>query len=298
MAENKISGNKKVLGAFFVILACTLWGSIGLAVRKLTGVGLNTFEIILVRGVLGSLAIGIYMLIVNPKLFKFDIKDIWIFLGTGILNMLLNALCYFYCIQITDLAIAGALNTTGPMFALIFGCLIFKEKFTAKKGIAIGLTFIGCVLLCRLSGASKISVLGIVLGIGAGIGYSMYSVFSRFAINKNYNAFTITFYSLLFSSVGIAFFCNWDCLAVAATGNWSNWIWLALVGIGDGFLGYIFYTKGLKLVETGVAAILGSSELVVSTLIGVLVYKESFTFTIALGLLMIFAGIFVCSKIE
>ena len=168
---------KTWLGVICVIAASVIWGTTGLFVRHLTVVGFSDMEVIEAKSLFGALCTGVYLLIRNPALMKIRLKDIWCFLGTGLLNMLFCGFCNFYCIRHSSLAIAGAMVQTGPMFALLLGGLIFKEKITPRKIFAMILTFSGCVMASGLSGSERLTPLGFLLGLGAGIGYSMYSVF-------------------------------------------------------------------------------------------------------------------------
>jgi len=282
-----------LLGVLCVIGASIVWGSVGLAVRKLSDAGLSSIDAMEVRNIIAVLFTGVYILIVDKNLFKVRIKDIWCFLGTGILNMMVQALAYFYCIKATSLAVAGAFCQTGPMFALIFGCILFNEEFTIKKLIAMFLTFGGCLLASRLTGAESLTMVGFILGIVTGIGYSMYSVFSRFAINKGYKSTTITFYSFVICAIAGAFISNWGIITGSVAADPGILKWMALIGAGVGFAGYLLYTIGLKNLETGTASILCSFELVTATLIGIFVYGEALTTQVTIGLLMIFAGIII-----
>ena len=285
--------NKSWLGILCVSLACILWGSIGMGVKFLYNEGLTAMDTIEVRSITGAVVVGIYILIRDKSLFKIDLKHIWIFIGTGILNMMLNGFCYCYCLELTDMATTAAFNATGPMFALMFGCILFNEKLTAKKLGAIVCTFSGCLLLSGFTGGDKVPTLGVIMGLMGAVGYSMYSVFSRFAIQRNYNAITITFYSLVICAIGCACFTNWPVTIACATTKLSNWIWILLLGVGDGFLGYLLYTKGLEYIEIGTAAILSSLDLLTSAVLGILVFSEKLTGRVAGGILFILFGIFV-----
>jgi len=284
---------KTWLGVLCVVVASVLWGSVGLAVRKLDAAGLSSLDTLEVRNLIAMVFTGIYMLIFCPGGFRIKLKDIWCFIGTGILNMMVQALCYFYCIKATSLAVAGAFCQTGPMFAIIFGCLLFKEKFTKKKLLAMILTFSGCLLASRLTGSEALSFIGVVLGLGTGIGYSMYSVFGRYAINKGYDSMTITFYSFLICGIAAAFFTDWGVVTGAITTDPGVLLWMALIGLGVGFGGYVLYTKGLQNIETGTASILCSLELVTATLIGIIIYDEILTLPVLIGLILIFLGIII-----
>ena len=283
------------IGVLCIVAASVIWGATGLVVRKLNEAGFSNLDVLETRALLGAVFTGIYLWLKSPKDFRFRLRDVWCFVGTGILNLMLCGVCNFYCIQNTSLAIADAMIQTGPMFALIFGCVLFKEKFTLQKAAAMALTFSGCVLASGLSGSERLTAVGFLLGIGAGVGYSMYSVFGRFAMNRGYNPIAITFYSFVFCAIGCSFFADWGGMARAVTAVPSTWLWIVAVGLVNGFGAYVLYTNGLLRLETGKASILCSLELVTSVVIGLLVYHEKLSLPVGVGLAMIILGIAVLS---
>lgn len=96
----------------------------------------------------------------------------------------------------TSLSVAAVLLYTAPAFVMVLSYLLFHEKFTVRKSIALVLTFVGCVFVTGIIGSSQtLSGKGILIGIGAGFGYALYSIFGRFALKKGYDSFTISFYT-------------------------------------------------------------------------------------------------------
>ena len=58
----------------------------------------------------------------------------------------------------------------------------------------------GC---CRVSGGGgKLTVAGLLYGLGAGFGYALYSIFERLALDRGYSSTTVNFYSCLLSCAG------------------------------------------------------------------------------------------------
>ena len=182
----------KKLAPFLILLAGILWGIIGFFVRKLNFLGFSPFDIVFIRAITTMSLLLIFLLIYNNKMLKIKLKDIWCFIGTGILSIVFFNFCYFKAINLTSLSVAAVLLYTAPAIVLILSSVFFREKITIIKIISMLLTFAGCVLVSgALSDKGSINLQGIVFGLGAGLGYALYSIFSRCALERGYHSLTI-----------------------------------------------------------------------------------------------------------
>lgn len=288
------NSKKSMISTIYVLIAGIMWGLIGLFVRSISEVGLSSLCIVFIRSLSGTLLMGGFLFFYNRILFKIKLKDIWCFIGTGIISLTFFNICYFSTIQMTSLSVAAILLYTAPSIVMILSLVIFKEKINTRKIISVVLAFLGCMLVTGvLSENSTISTIGILLGLGSGLGYALYSIFARFALNKGYHSFTVTFYTLAFSCIGSVFFCEWDKCATYVGGSPVRILFLALFGLISTVLPYIFYTLGLEGMESGRASIIASIEPVTATAVGVLVYRERLSFMGAIGAMIVIASIVI-----
>lgn len=280
-----------------VISAGVLWGCMGLFVRNLNKLGLATMGIVAIRAIIAALLLFLYMIIFNRKLLKIRIKDIWCFLGTGILSVLFFNFCYFRTMTVTSLSVAAILLYTSPAFIMIMSYFLFKEKFTGFKVIALVLTFTGCVLVSGLvdsllaGGKIGLTPVNLLIGLGAGFGYALYSVFSRYAIERGYNSLTITFYTFLFSAIGCLFFTDLPQLAGVFTGSVKGCLLCVGIAVFGTLVPYLTYTAGLKGMDNGRASVVVSIEPAVATLISMFVYKEIPSVLGGVGILLVLAAV-------
>lgn len=278
---------------FAVLAAGTFWGTMGFFARSLYAAGFGPLEVAQTRITTGLLLVGLYILLFNRSQFKVKLKDIWCFLGTGIVSLLLLSTCYFSALNYTSLAVAAILLYTAPFFVMLMSLLLFKEKMNGKKVFALILAFTGCVLVSGVGGDEEFSWIGILLGLGSGFFYALYSIFGRYAINRGYGAWTMTFYTFLFCSVGCAFLCDWQVIGTSVQADNSVLLWVLGLGFVTAFLPYVLYSMGLESMESSKASILASVEPVVSALFGVFVFHETLTAWGILGILMVLGAIVV-----
>lgn len=270
------------------ILAGVLWGTISVFLKNLSSSGLSLIQITACRAVFSSFFLFVYFLVKDKNLLKIKLKDIWMFVGTGVVSLTFFSLCYFSTILESGASIAVILLYTSPIFILLLSAILFKEKITKIKLFALILTFVGCIFVTGIGGENHLSAKGLFIGLCAGFGYALYSIFSRFALKK-YKPLTVTFYTFVFSSISLLPFCN----IVEICSSFSEKSLLFLIGIAlvCTVLPYIFYTFGLSGLETGKAAILVTVEPLVGSLIGIFVWKENLDMLKLIGIIMIFIAV-------
>lgn len=74
---------KQSKSALCVLLAGTLWGSMGLFVRKLNAVGLYALDIVQLRIAISLVLVGLYLLIFARDKLRVRLRDLWCFAGTA-----------------------------------------------------------------------------------------------------------------------------------------------------------------------------------------------------------------------
>src|SRR5574344_1966069 len=286
---NKLSNTKYTLS---VICAGICWGIISLFLKTLTQAGLTLIQTMTIRAIFSAIILFFILLIKNPSLLKIQIKDIWMFIGTGIISLTFFSLCYFSTILESGASVAVVLLYTSPIFVLLLSAIIFKEKITLVKFISLILTFVGCVFVTGLiSGKQSVSIIGFFIGLCSGLGYALYSIFSRFALKK-YKPITIIFYTFLFSGISILPFCQpLQAIKIFSFKMFPSSIFISILCT---VLPYLLYTFGLKGIENSKAAILVTIEPLVGTLIGVLLFNEEMNFVKLVGILLIFLSIILC----
>lgn len=286
-------------GYLLVIIAGVCWGTMSIFVNDLNGLGLNSFHIMAIRAYLSVAFLFVLLLIKDRKLLRIAIKDIWIFIGSGILSLTFFSYCYFNTITKSGAAIAVVLLYTSPVFVMLFSAVAFKEKITKRKIIAIVLTTFGCVMVAGLLGSgNRIGVFDFLVGLGAGFGYALYSIFAGFAVKK-YSALTITFYTLVFSGLAIPFLTDVPGLMTVLADNITmHWIYILGVSLVCTVIPYVCYTVGLDRMDKGKAAVLVTVEPVVGALLGIFVFKEAVDAFKIIGILLIFAAVITLSTNE
>ncbi len=280
-----------------IILAGALWGSMGIFVRNLNAAGLHSMEIVSLRCVVTALVMGLFLLCYRKEMFRIRLKDLWCFVGTGVFSIVFFNYCYFKTMTLASLSVAAVLLYTAPSFVMVMSFFLFGEKFTKTKVAALFLALAGCVFVTGILGdAQSLTMVGILTGLGAGIGYALYSIFCRYALERGYHTFTILFYTFLLAAIGGIPLTNWEQVGSVALRNLPSIGFAIVFAIVSTVLPYLLYTAGLQFVENGKASILASIEPVVATIFGIVLFHEKMTWMGLVGMVLVLGSIVICNR--
>ena len=275
-----------LLPVLYIIVGASLWGIIGLFTRPLYESGLSPLQITFARCLITLVAISIAIFILDRKLLRIDPKDIWMFIGTGLFSIVFFNIMYFTSQQMVSLSTASVLLYTAPCFVMVMSVILFKEKLTRNKLLALVIAFIGCTFTTGL-GFGDMNI-GFLYGILAGFGYALYSIFGKYALKK-YGLLTIIFYTFLVATICMIPFA--DVPYVISSFGDTDVLLLALgLGLLSTVFPYYFYTVGLKGMDAGKASIIAFVEPMVATIVSILIGDE-FGWMNILGIVLILGSV-------
>ena len=285
----------KKLAPVFVLSAGTLWGVMGLFVRKLGTYGFSPLQIACLRILFGAALFLAITGIFDRNLLKIKFKDVGLFLGMGLLSLLLFTVCYFTTINLASLSVAAILLYTSPIWVMLMSAICFREKITRRKLLCAAMAFGGCVLVSGIGSETSLSPVVIVTGLLSAVGYGLYSIFGTFALRR-YQPLTVTTYAFLFGAAGALALCNpMEIAGIIRTAPNPAGLLLLLVvtAFVTAVLPYLLYTVGLNNMRASAAAIMASIEPVVATAAGALVFGEALTVPAFAGIALVLAAIVV-----
>ena len=289
-------GVPRIFPILSILLSGVLWGVISLFIRKLSAAGLSAMQICFVRLLIAAPIFLAAALAFSPARLRIRLRDIWIFLGTGVVSVVLFNYFYFYTIIHSEASVAVVLLYTSPIFVMILSAILFKEKVGPEKIIALAMTFIGCLLVSGVtSGGASLTPLVALIGVMSGHFYALYTIFGTFGL-KRYDPLTVTAYTFLFAFLASLPVSDVKGVFGVLSATPSLWLWCIGIAVISTVLPYFFYTWGLKKVEPSRAAILVAVEPLVASLLGIFAYGEGHDFPKILGILFVLGAILLLNK--
>ena len=284
-------------GSLLILIAGIFWATMGIFVRALGKFGFDSIQIAAFRLLIAALGFMLILRLKDPKGFKIRLRDIPLFLGLGIGSVAVMTCCYFSAIRMLDLSTAAILLYTSPIWVMLMSALIFRERITRVKLIALALAFSGCILVSGL-GSGGMQPAGLAVGVCSGVAYGLYSIFGCIALRR-YSTYTVTAWGFSIAALAVLALAHpADMMRkiAAADGLPLLALLVALTGVVTAVIPYLLYTRGLEHVEPSRAAILATSEPMVASLLGMLVFGEKMSALSLAGVACILAAIVILNQ--
>lgn len=288
--------NKAVI---YCVLAGLMWGSSGVFSNLLSPYGFSPLQLTATRGLISGIAVSLYVLFYNKKLFCITGRQFALFACGGV-TVFCTAALYYAAMRNSSVSTAAVLMNTSPAFVMTFSVLFFHEKLTKKKLVGLLVMLTGCMLVSGiLSGGLDFRLLGVVLGLGSGLSYSIYSIIAKEEVLRGYHSLSATLYHfVIMGCIGLCFmdFPSYVPCVVKAPAT----VIPLLVGIGlvTCVIPYFMFSLSLKYVPVGTAAALGVIEPMSATLYSVIFFREQLSVPAIVGIVMILGACLLFSTIK
>jgi drug/metabolite transporter (DMT)-like permease len=194
-----------------------------------------------------------------------------------------------------------------PLIAAIANYLIFKEGITKRVAVGGLIAFGGLLLMVAdadTNGASSLS--GDLMAVAAAFFYTGSLLISA-RLCRIYDTQIVSFWVILWAAVGAAgvtfWFIFWAAVGVSPAPLQSNtvpvtpyqWGYVIAYGVLT-LVSYNLFNRGLKIVPTGLASLMGYGQPVVATILGYFFLDETPTLDGILGSLVIVIGLVVATR--
>jgi len=292
------STNVVSLGFVLIFLAGVCFGSSGVLAKMAMAHGLSPLSAASYRFTIASSVLLPAILLIGPRRFLVKPVDALLLGAHGIIGVSAGIFLYFQAIRLSSASLAVLLLYLHPIFTLIASKLILHERLTRLKVLAVITVLTGCLLAARGLDieTSILSPLTFVIGIGAGLAYSFYTVFGKHLLEKRgISSQSLTAYSIFYAALAL----------LAIQGVFEGYrpvdgdaTWLVLIGLAliPTLLGFALYTCGLKYVDAGKAGIIGTVETASALILAFFVLGERMDVAQWIGALMILCGITILQK--
>ena len=269
-----------------------LWSTVATVTKLLLG-NLNSMQVLAISSAFAFVFLAVINLIKgNFKLLKvYKAKDYFVMSLVGILGTFLYNLFLFLGIGSMQASQAFIINYLWPMMAVVFACLILKEKFTAKKLIAIVLSFAGVIIVTSNGNFLQLdigSLTGALYCVLAAVCYGLFTVLNKKNDYESYFSMMI-FYLVSFIISAVYMLIVGDSFAF----DFVQGLGLLWIGIFNSAIAFTTWALALRLGDTAKISNLAYITPFLSLIWTCVVLKEPFSIYCLIGLIFIVGGILV-----
>lgn len=274
-------------GAWMVLAAGILWGTTGTA-QAFAPAGASPLAVGAVRLAVGGTAL-LLLALARRQLRAGG----WPWRPTTLLvtTIALYQVCFFAAVARTGVAVGTVVAIgSAPMLAGLLGLLLLGERPTLRWLLATALAVAGCTLLVATGGDLHVDAIGVLLALGAGASYALYTIASRELLRlQPPDAVTaVAFFGGALLLGPLLFFVDLSWLAS------GRGMLVALhLGLVTTAIAYILYIRALLTVPTATAVTLALMEPLTAAALGVLLLGERLTPPAILGIVLLLAGLLI-----
>ncbi|MGN0150536.1 MAG: DMT family transporter [Clostridia bacterium] len=278
---------KKNKGKICLLISAFIYGLAPILAKVTYAGGANGITLTFLRG---SLCVPLLYVMMKAdgkslKLSRSEFKRVLI-LGIfgGALPIVLLYLSYNYI----SIGLATTLHFIYPLVIVIVSSLLFHEKMTKIRLIAVIFVTLGIFLFVDISHASD--KLGIVLALLSGIFYSFYVIYMERSGLENMDYVKLTFYIMVIMSLTTLI------LGVLVHGisfdlSPKAWVYAVLISFMITLFAMPLFQAGVRYEGASTAGIMSTFEPITSVALGAMFLGEIVGLPQLLGGLMIIAGV-------
>ena len=281
---------EKFKGYLCGCISSASYGLIPLFAIPIMRKGMDIDSILSYRFVCAS-AMMCMMLLLRKVSLKISIKELLTLMMLGVVFSG-SSQFLFLGYNYLSVGVASTILFVYPAFVALIMYGVFKEKISWITQLSILMAFIGVAFLYlgdKVTGA--VSLLGIVLILLSALSYALYMVIVNKSCVKDMNGTKLTFYAMSFSAV---FF---TLKALCTDGHLEPFpdtmsiVDLVCLAIVPTAVSGITMAYSVKYVGSTATAIMGAMEPVTAVLVGLIAFGETFTFNLAIGILLILGAV-------
>lgn len=271
-----------------------MWSTMA-TVSKLLLSAMSNFQVLCVSSLLAALT----MLVLNALSGKlallktYRLKDYLIMTGVGLLGIFLYYTLYYIGMGSLQASQAFIINYLWPIMSVLFAAILLKEKMTVRKAIAIGLSFLGVIIVTGkdLIQFNPRMIFGAAMCAGAAVCYGAFT-----ALNKKwYYEKSISMMIAFFTAFILSFLLNW-----ASGETWKiglgQLLGLGWNGVFSMAIGNTAWALALEKGNTAKISNLAYITPFVSLIWTALILKEQISIWSVVGLCVIVLGILIQLK--
>jgi len=267
-----------------LIFTMMLFGTIGTLSRY---INMPSSLICFGRAFFGVITILIMLAVRRDKTDREAISrnKLWLLLSSSL--MCVNWICQFEAFKYTTIATSTLCYYMQPVFYILAGAVVLKEKLTAKKLICVAAAFCGMILVSGVlqTGLHISELRGVLFGVSGGFFYAMVVLINKYMkdispVNTTITQLTLVSLIMLpYSSVTGAF----AEVNITAAGI----ICLIVLGVLHTGIGYIIYFDAVNKLPAQTVGILSYIDPVEAVLLSAFFLREPVSIYTVAGAVLI-----------
>lgn len=279
----------KLNGFLYGLLSSASFGLIPMFTIPVMREGMQFPSVLVYRFTIATVALGI-LLLIRKESFHITRHDLPRLLLLAVFY-LSSSLFLIWGYEFMPSGIATTLHFMYPVLTTLIMMTVFHEKKSIWRMIAIALAVAGVYLL-SVSGESgqSMSLIGLIIVLLSALGYALYLVAVNQLNVRHLKGLKLTFYVFLFTSVFlVAGVGIQGGIQPISSGEMA--INLILLAIIPTIVSNLALVQAIKHIGSTLTSVLGAMEPLTAVCVGILMFGEPLTLSIATGIILILSAV-------
>lgn len=269
---------------FKYILALLLFGSNGVVASY---IGLTSYEIVLLRSLLGSILLIVVFFFTGHKLTVLQHKKDFCYIALSGIAMGADWLLLFEAFAQIGVSLGMLINYCGPVIVVALSPFLFKERISPQKLTSLITALIGVFLISGQAATEGANFWGLLCAGLSAVSYAAMVIFNK--KSKQVTGMENSTLQLFFAFVTISIFIGFkQCFYIEiATEDWLPILWIGLLNTG---ISCYLYFSSIRRLPVQTVAICGYLEPLSAVALAAVLLQETMTVTQLFGAIMIIGG--------
>ncbi|BAX81277.1 DMT family transporter [Labilibaculum antarcticum] len=277
-------------GTIMVLLSAIFFGLMPFFAIKTYAEGFDVSNLLFYRFSFAFVLIGLFCIYkkISPRINK---KQFFLLLIAAFGGTMMTTYTLFLSYQYISSGLASTLHFVYPIITIVFAGIIYKEKFTAKKIIALVLSIIGIALL-SVGGGAEINTIGVLWALVSGLFYAIYILCMANPELRKISPYSVALW--VFGITALLFFGK--CLfvdGIKTNPSAMSLFYILNLSFWSTFLSVVLFYKGMKYTGPGNASLLSTLEPLTGVMVGVFVFNDVMDLKSSLAILLILTSVFI-----
>lgn len=266
------------------IFALLLFGSNGIVASL---IHLSSYEIVLLRTLIGSLLLIAIFFIAREKLTFYKCKTQSIFLAVSGIAMGTSWIFLYEAYDEIGVSLASLAYYCGPVIVMILSPILFRERLTKLKVCSFLVVLVGIFLVNGTAFENGVSVWGLACGLLSAVCYSLMVMFNKKA--KDITGLENSMLQLFVAFLTVAVFVGIK-QGYRMQIDTQSIIPILVLGLLNTGIGCYFYFSSIGKLPVQTVAICGYLEPLSAVVFSVILLKETMLPIQIIGAVLIIGG--------
>ncbi len=275
--------NKMMKGYILSILSAVIYGLMPLMATYIYADGVNALTLVFLRNFLALPSLAV-LAFVKHRTLKISWKALPKISLLSFFGCCITPILLFSSYRYMATGTATVFHFVYPSLVVLIGMVFLKKKVPFGTGISVILCFVGICLFYNPS--VPFSLPGSALALSSAVTFAVYVTLLSSDKLHTVTGLLLSFYVAVISSIITLAICI-ATNSLALPKSLNGWMLCAVFAFMVTTLAVVFFQQGAFIIGGEKTSILGALEPITGILVGITVFEEPVTISIAIGSLLV-----------